>query len=68
MSKKLDPEIKALRAVERALAPLDDRAMKRGLEWVVARRLGIEAYRLPRFPKRRWISPDPYVGTDREAD
>jgi len=52
MTKRLDPEIKALRAIERALEPLDDKEVKRDLEWVLARRLGLPWINLPRFPPR----------------
>jgi hypothetical protein len=37
MTKKLDPEIKALRAVERALRPLDLRAKDRAVTWLRSR-------------------------------
>lgn len=51
--KKLDPEIKALRAVNRALDELpDDEQRKRVMEWAVARGLGKSWITLDRF---RWI-------------
>lgn len=53
MTKALDPEIKALRAIERAIGPLDDQEVKRGLEWVIARRLRLPGYWLHGFPRRR---------------
>lgn len=34
MTKKLDPEIKALRALDRALRPLDPAAKKRAVNWL----------------------------------
>lgn len=38
MTKPLDPDIKALRAIDRALSALpDDQAVKRVLDWTVAR-------------------------------
>jgi hypothetical protein len=37
MTKPLDPDIKALRAIVRALEPLDEQARMRILEWSVAR-------------------------------
>ena len=50
MTKRLDPDIKALRAIVRALDELpDDRARKRVMEWTVARALG-----------RAWISLPPW--------
>lgn len=51
MTKRLDPEIKALRAIERAIAPLDDRTVRRGLEWVIAKRLNLPAYHLGGFSR-----------------
>lgn len=51
---KLDPDIKAMRAINRALADLpDDEHRRRVMEWVVARGLGKTWITLPRF---RWIS------------
>ncbi len=51
--KKLDPEIKALRAIVRALDELPDEAQrKRVIEWTVARALGKTWFSLDRF---RWI-------------
>jgi hypothetical protein len=52
VTKRLDPDIKAMRAIERAIEPLDDKAIKRDLEWVIARRLGLPGFYLPRFPRR----------------
>lgn len=54
--KRLDPEIKALRAINRALSELpDDSHRKRVMEWTVARGLGKSWITLPRF---RWIAGD----------
>lgn len=39
--KRLDPEIKALRAVDRALGPLEDDEATRVLQWACARQLGV---------------------------
>jgi hypothetical protein len=51
--KKLDPEIKALRSISRALDSLpDDAGRKRVMEWAVARGLGKSWISLRRF---RWI-------------
>lgn len=51
---KLDPEIKAMRAINRALAALpEDDQRRRVVEWVVARGLGKSWFSLPRF---RWIT------------
>jgi len=53
MSKKLDPDIKALRAINRALSELpDDAHRRRVMEWTVARGLGKSWISLSRF---RWI-------------
>jgi hypothetical protein len=52
--KKLDPEIKALRAIDRALSELPDEASRRRvMEWVVARGLSKTWITLARF---RWIT------------
>jgi hypothetical protein len=52
--KKLDPDIKAMRAINRALTDLpDDAHRRRVMEWVVARGLGKAWFSLPRF---RWIT------------
>ena len=37
--KRLDPEIKAMRALERAVAPLDDAARRRTVLWFAAREM-----------------------------
>lgn len=56
MTKPLDPDIKAMRAVVRALDHLpDDRARQRVLEWTVARATGKEWISLPRI---RWVMGD----------
>jgi hypothetical protein len=52
MTKPLDPEIKAMKAVVRAMAPLDTAAEKRSLEWYVAHRAGEPWVRLPQFVER----------------
>lgn len=48
MTKPLDPEIKALRGVVRALEPLEQERRARVLEWTVARYLN--ARFLPPLP------------------
>jgi hypothetical protein len=54
--KKLDPDIKAMQAINRALAELpSDAHRRRVMEWTVARGLGKSWISLPRF---RWISGD----------
>ena len=54
--KKLDPEIKAMRAINFALADLpDDAHRRRVMEWAVARGLGKPWVTLARF---RWIAGD----------
>lgn len=54
--KKLDPDIKAMYAINRALADLpDEQSRRRVMEWVVARGLGKTWITLPRF---RWIAGD----------
>jgi hypothetical protein len=50
MTKPLDPEIKALRAMDRAYDTLPENARQRCLEWFVASRLRVPAFRLPRTP------------------
>ncbi|HXI68295.1 MAG TPA: hypothetical protein VNH41_10170 [Steroidobacteraceae bacterium] len=53
MTKPLDPDIKALRAINRALAELpDDSSVQRVLEWTVARAAGKKWITLPRL---HWI-------------
>jgi len=53
LTKPLDPDIKALRAVSRALAQLpDDAAAQRVIEWTVARAAGKSWITLPRL---RWV-------------
>lgn len=53
MTKPLDPDIKAMRAISRALGALpDDAAVQRVLEWTVARAAGRKWLTLPRL---RWI-------------
>jgi hypothetical protein len=53
MTKPLDPDIKALRAVNRALAALpDDAAVQRVVEWTVARAAGKSQITLPRL---KWV-------------
>lgn len=53
MTRPLDPDIKALRAINRALSELpDDRAVQRVLEWTVARAAGKSWLTLPRL---RWL-------------
>ena len=57
--KKLDPEIKALRAINRALNDLsDDDQRRRVMEWAVARGLSKTWISLSRF---RWIVGGRYV-------
>lgn len=52
--KRLDPDIKALRAIARAIDDLpDDASRKRVIEWTVARALGKSWFSLDRF---RWAS------------
>lgn len=49
MTKPLDPDIKAMRAINRALTDLpDDRAVRRVLTWTVARAAGARDVGLPR--------------------
>lgn len=53
MTKRLDPDIKALRAINRALSELpDDAAVQRVMEWTVARAASKSWITLPRL---RWI-------------
>lgn len=48
MTKRLDPDIKAMRAINRALSDLpDDSAVRRVLTWTVARAAGATHYGLP---------------------
>lgn len=51
--KRLDPEIKALRALDRAMDALPDGAAQRALEWLVASRCGLPAIRLPEVRRGR---------------
>lgn len=53
MTKRLDPDIKALRAINRALAALpDDASTQRVIEWTVARAASKSWLSLPRL---HWI-------------
>lgn len=53
MTKPLDPDIKAMRAIDRALAQLpDEKHVQRVLEWTVARAAGKSWLSLPRL---KWI-------------
>jgi hypothetical protein len=53
MTKRLDSDIKAFRAINRALSDLpDEMAVQRVLEWTVARAAGKGWITLPRL---RWI-------------
>jgi hypothetical protein len=49
--KRLDPEIKALRAINRAMDALPDGSRQRALEWLVASRCGLPGIRLPKVVK-----------------
>lgn len=68
MTKPLDPDIKAMRAINRALAELpDDSAVQRVMEWTVARAAMRSWITLPRL---RWIFCEPRkepVGDDGQA-
>ena len=52
MTKPLDPEIKAMGAMLRALQPLDAEQQKRSCEWIVAKLSGNSSVFLPTFIKR----------------
>lgn len=52
MTKPLDPDIKAMRAINRALAELPEDRVQRVVEWTVARAAGRSWITLPRL---RWI-------------
>lgn len=53
MTKPLSPDIKAMRAINRALAELpDDAHVQRVLEWTIARAAGKSWITLPRL---KWI-------------
>lgn len=47
MSKKLDTEIKSMRAIGRALGALDEKAQRRVLEYFSARLIGAAWVNLP---------------------
>ncbi len=54
MTKPLNPDIKAMRAINRALSALpDDDSRRRVMEWTVARGLGKAWFSLRKF---RWIT------------
>ena len=55
MTKPLDPEMKAMRAVERALRPLDERAERRVLEFFAAHHTRRPWVRLPARRDRRVV-------------
>lgn len=50
MTKPLDPEIKSIRAINRALFRLPSSTQKRVLEWAVNWGMETYGYRLPAFP------------------
>ncbi len=56
MTRPLDPDIKAMRAINRALSDLSDERCHRVMEWTVARALGKSWITLPRL---RWITETP---------
>jgi hypothetical protein len=65
MTRPLDPDIKALRAIDRALLALpDDSSRRRVMEWVVARGLGKSWFSLSRF---RWITRADLIERDGDA-
>lgn len=65
MTKPLDPDIKALRAINRALAALpDDAAVQRVVEWTVARAAGKSQITLPRL---KWVMGASNTGTSSRA-
>lgn len=51
MTKRLDPEIKALRAINRALEPLEPAQVQRSLEWKLAQLYGRTWFYLPGLPR-----------------
>ena len=61
MTKPLDPEIKVMRAVHRALESVEPATQHRILEWDVARRAGLPAIRLPLFNEGH-STPEPDDG------
>lgn len=52
MTKRIDPEIKALRALDRAVATIPPGAEQRSLEWLVAREAGVGAIKLPELRRK----------------
>lgn len=52
MTKPLDPDLKAIRAINRALNDLDLDAQRRVLNWVIAYRLQRPGYALPALSER----------------
>ena len=52
MTKPLDPEIKAMGAMVRAMKPLDPVQQKRACEYIVCRVSGDSPVYLPAFKKR----------------
>ncbi len=56
MTKRIDPEIKAMRAINRAITELgearDEKHERRALEWMLAARLNMPWFPLPVFPAR----------------
>lgn len=47
MTKRINPEIKAMRALVRAFQPLTAEQRQRDLEWFVAQQCGLVFYSLP---------------------
>lgn len=52
MTKPLDPEIRAMGAILRAVQPLDHEQAKRSLEWIIAKLSGQSSVFLPAFLER----------------
>jgi hypothetical protein len=59
MTKPLDPDIKALRAINRAFSELPEDRRQRVMEWVVARALSRSWISLPRV---RWSAGSSETG------
>jgi hypothetical protein len=53
MTKPLDPEIKALRAVHRALEDVNNDTRRRVLCWATAYYANLDWFSLPEFPETR---------------
>jgi len=58
MTKPLDPELKAIRALNRAMDAVPKDAHQRVLEWLVASRCNLPGIQLPKVARESGPAPD----------